>query len=127
RAVTSTSREPFHWSLELDLYFSPRDEATIVIPYHTCRGFLEIPNYLEKSVLNSVRLLPPRATFEYSDKVSPTVTATMTENEVIITGPGRLQFVGHLSMSRNPNFATSAVAHISAEMVPTSTSNPITI
>lgn len=89
------ARPSYAWSLAMRIYMVPRSDGLMVLPFHRCTGYFEIPGMFERTMFDEVKLAPPMRTAIsggemglVTTKLSLTIDGTT--NELLVHGPGKI-------------------------------------
>jgi len=110
--------DTMYWTLKVQFYAETICEDRIVIPFHKCRVEFEIPGLIAKTQFENVSLEPPtqREVFNHPSK-SLSLTINATNDEIIVSGSGRILLLANLTTSFW-ELAAGDRAHISGVLQP---------
>jgi len=78
-----------YWDLEITFYITPINENRLVIPFHKCEANALFSNSIGRISFENFHLSPP-ITLVASKSFTNSKTITNTDDEVIISGPGKI-------------------------------------
>jgi hypothetical protein len=127
--AATTKPISLEWRLSLTLYVSPRSESRVVIPFHKCQASLEIAGALPKTSFDRVIMHAPMSigsSFQLAREVSPaSQTITKTQDEILITGPGRLELFSNTRTPLTEGLDKEAI--VAASLLPVDADRPVVI
>jgi len=100
------SQEVFVWNLDLQIYITPEMGTSFAIPFHRCQVSFEVEGKLPLTSMSEPRLTPP---YKYVSGGRPFAqepdsnTIIHTNEDVLITGPGRLDIRARHEIAINEN------------------------
>ena len=106
KMVLSKSTEVFVWNLDIQIYITPEMGTSFAIPFHRCQVSFDIEGKLPLTSMSEPRLTPP---YKYVSGGRPfsqepdSNTIIHTNEDVLITGPGRLNIKARNEIAINEN------------------------
>lgn len=91
----------FTWNLYLSLYFVPKSQEQIVIPFHKCSLIITLSNALDKREFEYLTLRPSKR--NPTTQVPGSVNLIGTESELIVKGPGMATLHSSLEVENTPS------------------------
>jgi hypothetical protein len=117
------------WHLRIQLYITPQAGIPVVIPFHRCEASATLPDRGAPINLGNVRLAPPDKLASGRDlQYEPdSYTIANTGSELIVQGPGLVNFSGEAYTDKQPTALEGSIAEIRARLLPTHANNSIVI
>ncbi|MCI0564374.1 MAG: ATP-binding protein [Nitrososphaera sp.] len=128
--LTLRRHDKYRWSFELQLYITPQEMTPVVIPFHRCIATIKLPALENLITLENLRLSPP-----YKLAAAPvgigwkpdSYTIAHTENELILQGPGRVNFYGEAWSDELPIKLEGSTVEIQVMLFPTHTYHSVVL
>jgi hypothetical protein len=93
----------FTWELHMDFYVVPRTDARVVIPFHHCTAFFEIPERIPETQFESIVMEPLSSLSHRGGNVTVRIDSVTIENtkyEALINGPGKIVLRGEVEIPK---------------------------
>jgi hypothetical protein len=126
--------QPPYWELILTMYFSPKNNERIVVPFHKCSASIELPGCVSRMELPDFEMRPPKTimgsgtvTDQTTRDVILSLTINSTHTELVIDGPGLVRLRAAGEVTTMPDAAGGPVAEVSVTMLPVGAESPIQI
>ena len=98
--VFAGERSGFAWQFDFSLYIAPASSERLVVPFHRCQMFFEVPGWIPRTEGRLVTIGPPDAgpfgddmyKLVLGERELPphSLTVRETRYEVILDGPGQV-------------------------------------
>lgn len=122
--------DKYHWGLRIQLYITPQEGATVVIPFHRCEAMVKLPALEAPIDLGDIRLAPPYKGIPGplgSGMERDSYTVANTGNELILQGPGCVNLSGAAWADELPTELEGSTVEVQAKLSPTHAHNAVVI
>ncbi|MEH2096888.1 hypothetical protein [Nostoc sp.] len=119
---------PDELRLSLELYVVPKNSNQIVIPFHRCQVWFEIPG-IPTAISDCVQLYPAKSTYGLGGMRTQAgcLTIESTLHEIIIGGPGRISLEAATRRPALPNELKNCNVRISVNLLQAGASRPVVL
>jgi hypothetical protein len=98
-------RDYLVWKLDLQIYITPEMNTSFAIPYHKCQILFEVEGKQQLTNISNLSLKPPYKFIPGGNfsQAPDSNTIIHTKEDVLITGPGRLNIEARLEVDYKEN------------------------
>ena len=128
--LTIRKHDKYRWYLDLQLYITPQEPTVVVIPFHRCKATVKLPTLMAPIDLEKIRLTTPTKAIPGpigSGSEPDSYTIAYTHSELILHGPGRVNFAGSAWSDMLPSELKDSTVDMHVKFSPTLTDQIVVI